>query len=133
MEKKTITTMLQAVDAINTRAKGSKLNEAFVKRVKVAEDFISAKLGTNITQSMVMARFIEHAFEKNIDINTIFADTDSPTSRKLELMNDVEWLVDNKYLKRIKDRWSEVTYRIPEDGVNSLSQEAMKKCHMSNS
>ena len=107
MEEKKITTMLQAVDAITKSAKGSDLGEDFVKKMKPALDVISEKLGTTDTQSLMMVLFINHAFDKNIEINDVFDDTDCPTSRKLELMNDVEWLVDNRYLMRIKDHWGE--------------------------
>lgn len=118
MEEKKITTMLQAVDAITKNAKDSDIGEDFVKKMKPALDVISEKLGTTDTQSLMMVRFINHAFDKNIEINDVFDDTDCPTSRKLELMNDVEWLVDNRYLMRIKDHWGEKSYKIPDSVLN---------------
>lgn len=111
----------QAVDAITKSAKGSDLDEDFVKKMKLALDVISEKLGTTDTQSLMMVRFINHAFDKNIEINDVFDDTDCPTSRKLELMNDVEWLVDNRYLMRIKDHWGEKSYKIPDNVLSSSS------------
>ena len=128
MEEKKITTMLQAVDAITKNAKDSDLGEDFVKKMKLALDVISEKLGTTDTQSLMMVRFINHAFDKNIEINDVFDDTDCPTSRKLELMNDVEWLVDNRYLMRIKDHWGEKSYKIP-DNVLSCFQHNTKFVH----
>lgn len=114
MEKKKITTMLQAVDVITKNARNSDLGESFVKKMKPALDFVSEKLGTTDTQSLMMVRFINHAFDKNIEISDVFKETDCTTSRKLELMNDVEWLVDNKYIIHIKNHWGEKSYKIPE-------------------
>lgn len=120
MEEKKITTMLQAVDAITKNAKDSDLGEDFVKKMKLALDVISEKLGTTDTQSLMMVRFINHAFDKNIEINYVFDDTDCPTSRKLELMNDVEWLVDNQYIIRFKNRWDDKAYKLPEDVISAF-------------
>lgn len=120
MEEKKITTMLQAVDAITKNAKDSDLGEDFVKKMKLALDVISEKLGTTDTQSLMMVRFINHAFDKNIEINDVFDDTDCPTSRKLELMNDVEWLVDNQYIIRFKNRWDDKAYKLPEDVISAF-------------
>ena len=120
MEEKKITTMLQAVDAITKSSKDSDLGEEFVKKMKPMLDVISEKLGTTDTQSLMMVRFINHAFDKNIDINDVFEETNCPTSRKLELMNDVEWLVNNQYIIRYKNHWDDKAYKLPEDVISAF-------------
>lgn len=115
-----IITMLQAVDTVTKSAKGSHLSDDFVKGTASALAVISDKLGTNETQSLMMALFIQHAFDRQIEINSVFEGTDSPTSRMLELMNDVEWLVDNHYLLRTKDRWGNKAYKISSEAVSAF-------------
>lgn len=114
--EETITTMLEAVDAITKSSKDSKLDKDFVKKMDAAEKVISGKLGTSSTQSLIMALFMEHVFEDDISINDVFEGTGCSTSRKLELMNDVDWLVDNHFLVRCKRRGVCTSYSIP-DGV----------------
>ena len=86
-----ITSMLQAVDFISTEAKkGSTLDETFVDKMQAAENYIAKKLGITNRQAMVMALAIDHAFDGNINLTVIFGKTKCPTSRKLELMNDID-------------------------------------------
>lgn len=107
--------MLEAVDAITKAAKESKLDKEFVKKMEAAEKVISEKLGTSNTQSMIMALFMQHVFDDDISINDVFEGTGCSTSRKLELMNDVDWLVDNYFLLRCKRRGGSKSYCIPDD------------------
>lgn len=110
-----MTTMLEAVDAITKSSKESRLDKEFVKKMIPAERVISEKLGTSDTQSMLMALFLEHTFDDDILINDVFEGTGCSTSRKLELMNDVDWLVDNDFLRRRKGRDGSKSYCIPDD------------------
>lgn len=123
-------TMLEAVDTITKNAKDSKLDKGFVGRMKAAEDVISGKLGTTAIQSMIMALFMEHAFDDDISINDLFEGTGCSTSRKLELMNDVDWLVDNYFLIRSKSRRGSKIYNIPED-ITKAFQHNEKYVHAS--
>lgn len=114
MDTKSIT-MLQAIDIITNDAKGSTLSEQFITGHDAALRAIGEKLGTTPTQSAVMALFMNHAFDVCISLSDIFGGTDCPTSRKLELMNDVEWLVDNHYLIRRRNHSMEHNYIIPDE------------------
>lgn len=115
MEEK-ITTMLEAVDAITKAAKDSNLDKEFANNMHAAEKIISEKLGISAIQSLLMALFMEHVFDDdNISINEVFEGTGCSTSRKLELMNDVDWLVDNHFFLRRTRRGESKSYSIPDD------------------
>lgn len=120
METK-IKTMLQAVDAISNAVKGNSLNDDFVKSMHEAETVISERLGTTERQSLIIAMFVQHAFEGDIDVASVFEGTDCSASRKLELMNDIDWLVDNHFLSTTKDRYNgNKKYHIPNEILKSF-------------
>lgn len=119
--------MLQAVDAISEGAKGSRLSAAFMKKVKPYSEVISENIGTTNTQSVMMSLFIQHAFDNGISLNDVFTDTGCSTSRKLELMNDVDWLVENNYLHIFNGNWGERVYRISNDVVKSFQHNSVFK------
>lgn len=113
--------MLQAVDAISYTVKGTNLNNDIVESLQEAETVISEKLGISQRQSMILALFLQHVFEGDIEISKIFDGTECSTSRKLELMNDIDWLVDNHFLTITKDRHKgNKKYRIPHDVIKSF-------------
>lgn len=111
--------MLQAVDAITNAAKGSTLGDDFLLKMRPAEELIAAKLGITSSQALVMALFVDHALDHNIELSDIFEGTTCPTSRKLQLMNDIDFLVDNHYLVCSRDGRNR-SYRIPDDVVGAF-------------
>lgn len=119
MEKKFFT-MLQAVDVINNASKGSSLDEQFIREMHPFEKVISDNLGTNDTQSMLMARFIDFVFDREISIRGIFDGTECTTSRKLELMNEVDELIDNHLIIMCRNRNAEASYSLPNDVVRAF-------------
>ena len=119
MEKE-IATMLQAADKINEAAKGSTLDNQFVHDMHEAERIISDKLGISETQSMLMAFFINHIFDQNVDLKMLFDGTNCSTSRKLELTNDIDWLIDNHYIVKVKGHWDNLCFKVPTDVIDAF-------------
>lgn len=120
MSKNTTTiSMLQAVDAITCEAVDSNLDYAYKRKVRPAAKVIAEKLGLTENESIVLALFMEHAFDKCIEIATIFDGTKCPTSKKLELLNDIESLVSKHYLVN-SQTIGQNGYRIPGDVVKAF-------------
>lgn len=113
-------TMLQAVDEINKAAKGASLDNQFVLDMHETEKIISDKLGISDTQSMLMAFFVNHTFDLNVNLQMIFDGTNCSTSRKLELTNDIDWLIDNHYILKVKDHWDNMSFKLPIDVINAF-------------
>lgn len=130
MEKK-ITTMLQAADKINEAAKGSTLDNQFVHDMHEAERIISDKIGISETQSMLMAFFINHIFDQNVDLQMLFDGTNCSTSRKLELTNDIDWLIDNHYIVKVKGHWDNLWFKVPTDVIDAFrhNEAYVRKCY----
>lgn len=114
--------MLQAVEAISNSYKDTKLSNAYISEMAPALNIISDKLGLTDTQSLMMAMFIEHAFDDDVTINDVFDGTECPASRRLELMNDVDFLVDNYYLTRCKGYRNRKCYQVQDDVIKAFQQ-----------
>lgn len=123
--------MLQAADKINEAAKGSTLDNQFVHDMHEAERIISDKIGISETQSMLMAFFTNHIFDQNVDLQMLFDGTNCSTSRKLELTNDIDWLIDNHYIVKVKGHWDNLWFKVPTDVIDAFrhNEAYVRKCY----
>lgn len=112
--------MLEAVDAIIKKAAGSTLDNAFFSTMADEIGLISSKMKTTPAQSVVLALFMNNVFDDEFNINRVFGKTLCSTTRKLELMNDIDALTESNYINKRKNIDGEILYNIPDDVVKAF-------------
>ena len=112
--------LLTAIEQIVEKAKDSKLSSEFYRKASKYIKYVSDKLDLTKEQSVMLAMFVNRCDDTRISFRDISSEVKCNNTCLLRYMNDIDELEKREFLRKNKDRYAGISYRMPSDVLDAL-------------